>query len=347
MKHIFLSSLLWSAMLVLTGCANLKNSENQIHYKEISTQAVTSEVDTAVPSGMSKIYLFMSDTPAGVAVMNIPPRAVIFGNSLVSFMPHPSHIVLTLPPGKYSIKNLQKVGSWWRTRIEETITLESDMVAFYEQRMGMFGDKLTKLDVRSANQLISSYPTARTLHAPYYMAETIPNHFVLSPTPIEAKPAKNSNNSQSVSSPPILSSETISDFFAVAGAIALVALMIYGMGAASVAAMPTLPPPNPSLINPPARTFSVPSIPTSVRSASGRTMTLEQRQGAGTIYNVSTGVRYRIEGDNIIGTDGSRFRSAGSTIFSHNGNYYTRSGNVITSNDGRQCQIIGSLIDCK
>ncbi|MDD2545748.1 MAG: hypothetical protein PHI55_05630 [Burkholderiaceae bacterium] len=331
----------------LTGCANMKNSENQVHYKQVVSESQVNYIDTTVPSGMSKIYLFMSDTPAGWSWTNVSPRAVIFGNSLVSFMPHPSHIVLTLPPGQYSFKNLQKDGRRWKKKIEDKVTLEPDKVHFFEQSIVLFGDKLVELDVKTANGLIANYPVAQTLHSPYYIAEAGPNHYILSASPIVNADVSASKISPESNQASVIGKEKISDFFAAAGAVALVALFIFGFGMAiSASSSPYVPPSLPLVPDRPTVNV-IQSQPLSVRSASGKVLNIDANRSDGTIVNRSTGVRYRIEGDYISGTDGSRYRSAGATIFSNNGNYYTKSGNVITSNDGRQCQIIGNLIDCK
>ena len=336
-----------SFLIFMSGCANMKNSENAQHYRKDFSAADSSEIFKDTPLGMSKVYLLMSDTPAGWAVNAIPPRAVILGKTVVSFMPYPSHIVLILPPGVYSFKNLQKVrlisGSSWRARIDTKITLEPNRVHVYEQRWGVFGDELVELTESAGNKIIKDYPLAKVVHAPYYMAETIPNHFDLSASPVPPKATPKDDLRVSNTSNEIISSEALSDFFAVAGAIALFALIIFS---ASAVAPIYMPPPSPSM--PPAiHMNAVKSQPISVRSASGRVMNFENQKDSGSILNLSTGVRYRMEGENISGTDGSRYRSAGSAIFSNTGNSYTKSGNAIYSNDGRSCQIIGSLIDCK
>jgi hypothetical protein len=315
--------------------------------------------DTTSPlNGLAQVFLINPDIGGrivgkflrNVSIQPIPPKAFAINSNLVAVMPYPSYTKLALQPGSYEFYFATYHEDFIQVHNRKSFSFEANTTYFVRGYYTIFSNELDLLHGLDGYRAVEDFPLAKTIHQiiPIDVAKerVIWNKAVFSEKfPSQAGSSK--NQSSTTTSSAVITSANVSDFFAAVGALALVALTIFGLGAASVSPMPTLPPPSAIVMDPPAHTLSVPSIPTSVRSASGRTMLLEQTQGTGTIYNVSTGVRYRIEGDNIIGTDGSRFRSAGSTIFSNNGNYYTRSGNTITSNDGRQCQIIGSLIDCK
>ena len=345
MFRTFLSSLFFSALLLLSGCANV-GSEH--HYEQNSQTQKESKITTMPSNGMALVFLINPDLPLrNTSAVSIPPKAFAINSSLVAIMPYPSYTRLALQPGSYKFNFISYHKDFLQVHSEKTFSFDPNKVYFVKGYYTIFSNELSLVSEREGDAAVRDFPLAKTLHQniPIDLAK---KRVIWSKSEFPEKFPSNSSSValSSSSTQSTITAADVSDFFATVGAIALVVLMLYGLGAASAAALPALPPPSPSIINPPAQTLNLNAMPTSVRSASGRVIAIEQRQNTGTIYNRTTGAQYRIDGDNVVGTDGSRYRVNGNTIFSNNGNYYTRAGNSITSNDGRSCQVIGNLIDC-
>ena len=335
-------------LVLLSGCLNLHNAK----YFENNENNKTQSDSLVRPPDNSSLVVFISESSVVEKTSFIPAAASIgflANDYLLTQMPRGSYTKLIVNSGNVDIKVANLYGSKKINGIHifesKKFNFESGKIYFISSRLTFGkGIHLVQLTEEEGLVLVKKLPLAKTLHTRIHLSAIHSN---------KSSNRSSSQNNSSDSSRDVvvptndfsISKDAVSDFFAVAGAVAIAALFIFGLGMAISAGAssyvpPSVPPDRPSI-------NIVQSQPLSVRSASGEVFNLNANKSDGTIINRSTGVRYQIEGDFITGTDGSRYRSAGSTIFSNTGNYYTKSGNVITSNDGRQCQIIGELIDCK
>jgi hypothetical protein len=344
------------ALIFLSGCANFGKD----HLFESRPEVVAAQKQFAAPpDGLATVYLisekmFLQDFSHHPQ----PSFGFVVNDRLVTIAPRGSFIKLTFQEGRHKIGLMAIINdkAVHNSKVSDlmSLTVVSGRTYFVAGKLNFgSGFKLAELQKDVGSELVKDYLLAKSIHIPISLVPFEEKQRAIADAEQKKKiefERQNAINELKQAQ----TAEGLADFFAGAAAVALVALFVVGFGLALSASQPSAMPPSMASFpdDPPAyRTAPAASrsAPTSVRSASGKTIMLETTRNAEvtSINNLSSGVRYRLEGDRYLGSDGSWYRMSGNTIFSSTGNTYTRSGNVLTSNDGRECQIIGSMISCR
>ncbi len=368
--------LLMGLVLQLAGCANTFNKQ---FYDPQPTRLTDLREIKNPPPGMASVYL-IKEKVALQDFSYVPIAAVVVAidDKIISFLPHGAFAHLFLEAKTYKFSQFTE-GSLKQFDSKE-INLEAGRVYFISiQKMhSLFNQKITILDNKEGEDYVKIYDLARTIHSPQTLGEF--NAFAKAKkqkeirdseaTSIEKKnpapasnPIKETNTAvrtqatlapapapsrSSTSTNSTFNSNSVSDLFATVAAVAVIALFIFAVGLGMSANQDYINHNNHILDNEPQHQpfYSQPVKINSVRSSSGHTLNIESSTSEYTLKNVTTGVRYKVDGNRINGSDGSSFKVYGSTLYSSDGNYYTKEGNSLYSNDGRKCQIVGSQIMC-
>ncbi len=333
---------IWLVLPLIAGCANVGKGHLFEPRAEVENAA---KQFSPPPVGLVSVYL-ISDKFLMQDLSWVPASSagLIANDKIVSIAPRGSFVHLLFQPGRHKL-GVMVVPS--DKRISGSWIHDVRSVTFDADKTYIFNLKAYKLNVPSYEEgwkKVQEYRLAKSIHIPISIEQFEKKQQQIANETLrkEAEAARQRSARDLELAQTV---DGISDFFAAAAAVAVVALFVVGFGLAMSSGQPAyVPPPIPFDV---ATRPAYVSGPTAIRSSTGKTMQLELNKGDQTsINNLSTGIRYRLDGDRYIGTDGSWYRVSGNTIYSNTGNYYTRSGNVLTSNDGRQCQIIGSMISC-
>jgi len=331
---------------LLAGCANLKNKH--LFDNSVDVEATLKQLNPP-PSGLASVYLISNKTP--LQELSLAPAssfAFVVDNRIVTQAPRGSFVHLLFQPGRYKIGvmyvNAGTLLSKANISSIRSLTFEPNKTYIFDTKIVFQGGfHLDDPTFENGRQLIQSYKLAKTTSIPISI-EAFERKQEQKLSEKAFKEAEAERQQQASEIERAQTTEGISDFFASAASVALVALFLVGFGIAMSPGQPAYALPPMDISSPSAYV----SRSSTVQSASGKTMQLETTKStqSTSINNLSTGVRYHLDGDKFVGTDGSWYRVAGNTIYTNTGSYYTRSGNVLTSNDGRQCQIIGAMINC-
>ena len=323
MKKMFLLLL---SILVITGCVNFRNDQ---YFDSRQNVEFEKKKFPLPPTGLASVYL-IADKVAGQSIVPfpVPPINLAVNDRIVTMAPHGSFVHLLFQPGKHKLA----VATQKFEIINVTTAEIKANSTYYFSLNRLFHSsgkyistiELKEISLEEGQKLVNDYKLAKTVHIP------------ISLVPFEQSQRRKEEEQRKQEIESAKTAEGLSDFFAAAAAVALIALLVLGSGLTIPAGSTgQVPPTSPSIYsNPPAYVSGA----TSVRSGTGRAMSIETTKNseATTIKNLSTGTSYRLEGNRYLGSDKSWFQVSGNTIFSSTGNYYTRAGNTLTSNDGRK-----------
>jgi hypothetical protein len=298
----------------------------------------------------------------------IPPAYYAVNGKMTSIMPLGTHVVLSLEPGRHTFVGFLVGGggifpiSWVRYELEAD--LEADQTYYIGMRHDLLKTTIESVNTGAGREIIEHSALAKLIHQP----ATI-HKFTAALAAAESRRKAGGTvtpvaQAGSQSSNPVIqgalpSAQQVSDFLEIIGAVALVAVMIFGAAAGASSAQIAPPavviPSSPSaVVGSPLqqrvpRDVALSLNPTgeTLRSSSGTLAEILNSKESTTLYFPSSGLRYQIEDGRIVGNDGGRFRVLGSNVFSDTGITYQVIGNNVFTSDGHSCTKTGVIISCR
>ena len=349
--------------MFLTSCANYGSNK----YFERDPKAIESTMNVADYKDRATVYIFrqdlimlpfnpIHDIQHDQIVGDTPPYFYAVDGKMLSIMPVGSHVVLSLEPGKHTFTRFQLTGFFVQDQLKRNDTV-LDLVGgqtyyFGSQKSGMFSPANYGLvDNQYGHEIVANTKLAKLIHQPvstdvfvsrFAAAERKRKEGVLSSSPAQSS----SQDIRSDFQDALPSSKQVGDFLEIVATVALIAVLI--IGGAVEASNSISSPPQPSYYPPPTAGYSVPApITTTWHTSSDTLSEILNTKGETTIDNISTGVQYRINNGQVIGSDGSHYQVNGSTMYSDTGQMYQVSGNNIFASDGSSCVKTGVMISCK
>jgi hypothetical protein len=338
------------ALALLSGCANYYIEK---HF-ERNPSAVAAAQKLAGNSERATVFFFRKRAfMQSLQYIPTVPSYFAVDGKLTAAMPLGSHVVLSLEPGKHTFTRITVIRDiLFPTRIkrdDSTIDLRAGNT-YYLGAYGFAETSFGSVDAQAGNKTIDDSELARFIHQPlsvdaFLGRVTASDKKQSAPAaPAQTKPAPASaTNSASDLLP---SAAQLGSFLEGIAAVAIVGLTIFAVAKSGASSgSPPYPPPNPPVA--PAAYVQPAAAPSRWQNSSGIFSEIVQSSGETTVYNRSTGIRYRIEDGRITGSDGSRYRVMGSTIFSDTGETYQIIGNTLFASDGRSCIRTGNAVSCR
>ena len=336
-----------AAFASMFGCANHHTEK----YFERNPVAITAANKLAINSQRATVFFFhkrslmqsLSVTPRQ------PPYYAVDGR-LTAIMPLGSHVVLSLEPGRHTFVRINVVRDFIRPSRIIQLETSLDVSAGKTYYVGNFGFGETNFssgELEEGIKIISESELAQFIHQPLGVEDflnRVTASFNNNTVPAASQPAPNMQSSNLSDVLPTASQ--VGSFLEGIAAVAIVGLTIFAAakGGAPAYNAPYSPP------NPPtAPSAYVQQAPPAIRwqNSAGIISQIVQSKGETTVYNQTSGIRYRIEDGRITGSDGSRYRVLGSSIFSDTGESYQIIGNTLFASDGRSCLKTGNVVSCR
>ena len=346
-----------ATLLMLTSCANYGSEK---HFERSSAAVEASKTLEGQP-GRATVYYFRQRAFMQPLIYTpIPPFFYAVDGTMLSIMPLGSHAVLSLEPGKHKFTRFAVSGggifpiNFHRVDIE--LTVVAGQTYFVGSRNGFPSTPFEPVDSEHGRAIIADTELVKLIHQPV-SADAFTSRLVAAETkrragsstqttsqPLPQGPTANIANA-------LPSSQQVGEFLEVVATVALIAVLLFG-AAAGASSVPSAPPShNLNLSPPPTISVRAPiqqtQLDRSWRTSSGSLSEILRSKEETTLYNLSSGVRYRFEDGRIKGTDGSRYRVVGSTVFSDTGQSYQVIGNNIFASDGSSCVKTGVVVSCR
>jgi hypothetical protein len=351
-------------LIFLGGCAHsgkqdlLESGESSI----VATRAPGGEYE--VPKGLARVVFIRArtwDQDFNPMLAAVPPLYVALDDRLTSVMPLGSHVNILIQPGMHTIK-LYTVGVHLNLRSynrrDISFAARPEQVTFIVQGGGVSGG-LSQVSELEGIKYLAKSRMAKILHHGYTTHDF--EKVIEQKSFISKLRGGGQEASQAILSA-LPSQDQVASFLGEVAKIAVISMMVIG-GVALVAASagggdiatPDRVPEQPRLVNVPQiieNTYNT-SVSRSrpetgmVNYARG-TMEMIRNGENVTIVNQRTGTRYRVDGDRIVGNDGTQYKVIGSQIIPlGSGGSYFISGNSLYANDGTRCDLVGSNFYCQ
>lgn len=337
MNFVKIWAIIVASNLFLSGCASLAPATVETMSDEVSARTIS----MPVPSDKAAVFIYRNPSFFGQAAL----YSVAVDGRVVGWNASGTYLRLILAPGYYEFhtfnfyqggRNPKATDHALRLRVESG---KSYYMSHYSQmRANTAGPVFEQVSVDEGRSRIEGLKLARfdTRYLPisdFPMARGSEDNRA-SPTPL---------SSASVTP----SDDNLSKFLEGLALVLLIGLAVYGAAHSGSTVIPDIDSYKPVERRPAVAVQQVrkapePDIRKSFLTTSGDIYEFSGNR----IYSPTRGEEWRVNGNQIQGTNGQIFKVSGDAIYADNGQSYRAVGNNLFGSDGSICAVNGNLIDC-